>query len=125
LPDVDPKLLKCKECILPAVEVNSKRKTFIFDLDETLIHCETNLSKQHDFAVTMNFPNGKTVQAGIKVRPGAMETIRKLKPFAEIIVFTASHNCYMAPILDKLDPNKELFDHYFCRRNCIIIKPNL
>ena len=44
-----------------------------------------------------------------------LEMLQKLKPHAEIIVFTASHHSYADIILDYIDPNNELFDHRLYR----------
>lgn len=44
-------------------------KTIVLDLDETLIHCNENLSLPADTIVSINFPNGETIQAGINIRP--------------------------------------------------------
>jgi len=114
-----------KTIYFPPIDRSIKKKTFIFDLDETLIHCESDLKQPNDFVVKMEFPNGNKAKAGIRVRPGAIQTLRMLKPFAEIIVFTASHKCYMTPILNKLDPNNELIDHRFSRINCYVNKQNV
>ena len=117
--DIDPKVLEEKKITLPKIDRKVKKKTFVFDLDETLIHCDSDPSKPCDFLVEMTFPNGNTAKAGINMRPGAIELLRALKPVAEIIVFTASHNCYATAILDKIDPKNEIIDHRFCRKHCV------
>lgn len=38
----------------------------------------------------------------------------------EIIVFTASHNCYANKVLDYLDPKQEFFHHRLFREHCIV-----
>ena len=36
-------------------------KTIVLDLDETLIHCNENLSLPADTIISINFPNGETI----------------------------------------------------------------
>ena len=43
-----------------------------------------------------------------------------MKNLFEIIVFTASHNCYANKVLDYLDPNQEFFHHRLFREHCIV-----
>ena len=45
------------------------RQTIIFDLDETLIHCNENLSHPHDIAIPIQFPDKNLVTVGINIRP--------------------------------------------------------
>jgi CTD small phosphatase-like protein 2 len=43
-------------------------------------------------------------QAGINVRPFALEILKEMSQLYEVIVFTASHSCYANRVLDYLDP---------------------
>ena len=42
----------------------------------------------------MVFPTGEEVMAGINVRLFAKEIIMKLSEVCEVMIFTASHECY-------------------------------
>lgn len=53
-------------------------KTIIFDLDETLIHCNENLNMGHQVQLPITFPTGDIVQAGINIRPGAKDILKYL-----------------------------------------------
>lgn len=44
------------------------KKTLIFDLDETLIHCNENQNSQSDVRVPVTFPNGVKIMAGTKYK---------------------------------------------------------
>lgn len=54
--------------------------------------------------VTLCFHRSLT-QAGINIRPFAIEVLKDLSKQFEIIVFTASHSCYAAKVLEYLDPD--------------------
>jgi len=38
------------------------KKTFVFDLDETLIHCHDDLTQPCDTILDMDFPNGEKIK---------------------------------------------------------------
>ncbi|CAD8114470.1 unnamed protein product [Paramecium sonneborni] len=94
-------------------------KTIVFDLDETLIHCNSNISIQGDVILPIHFPNGESVQASINIRPYAKQILQNLSRHFEIIIFTASHSCYANIVIDYLDPKKQWISHRFFRENCI------
>lgn len=83
------------------------KKTLIFDLDETLIHCNENQNSQSDVRVPVTFPNGVQIMAGINIRPFAKGILEELDKYYEVIVFTASHSCYANPVIDYLDPERK------------------
>lgn len=71
-------LLKALKSTDKPEEVNSIREltptnknTIIFDLDETLIHCNDNTSMPYDVMLDIKFPGGEIVKAGINVRAKA------------------------------------------------------
>lgn len=98
--------------------VKDNKHTIIFDLDETLIHCNENLEIAYDVALPIKFPNGAVLKAGINIRPYARECLRELSRYFELIVFTASHECYGNVIVDYLDPNNDLIAHRYFRDSC-------
>ena len=54
----------------------SNRPTIVFDLDETLIHCNESLDMPRDVSLPIIFPNNTQIKAGINIRPYAEECIR-------------------------------------------------
>ena len=46
--------------ILNKNSIYNNKKTVIFDLDETLIHCNDHLDKPHDVKLTITFPSGES-----------------------------------------------------------------
>lgn len=49
----------------------SSKPTLVFDLDETLIHCNQHATMPCDVLLPIRFPNGAVVKAGINIRPWA------------------------------------------------------
>jgi len=116
---VDPKVLNSKKLNLPKRESHKDKKTLIFDLDETLIHCNENLDIPCDVRLPIRFPAGECVEAGINIRPYAFEILKELSQHFEIVVFTASHSCYANVVLDYLDPKNQYIHHRLFREHCM------
>lgn len=95
------------------------RKTVIFDLDETLVHC-VGMNRGH-VALPVKFPNGKSCLAGVNIRPYAKECLEVASKLFEVIVFTASHKCYADVIIDYLDPQHKFIHHRLYREHCVQI----
>ena len=113
-----PRQLKQKMVYLPKLNRPCK-KTLIFDLDETLIHTNNNHHQKCDVVIDMSFPDGQRSRAGVNIRPYVREVLLELRKHCEIIVFTASHKDYMEPIINYIDPYKEIFDFMFHRESCV------
>ena len=50
--------------------------SIILDLDETLIHCNESVHVQNDVTLTIKFPTGEKIEAGVNVRPFAVDFIK-------------------------------------------------
>lgn len=74
---------------------------------------------EHDLRITITFPTGETADAGINIRPWAIELLKSLKGKYEVIIFTASNSCYADEILNFLDPEGDLIHHRLYREHCI------
>jgi FMN phosphatase YigB (HAD superfamily) len=67
-----------KAVILPKPKNKDIKKVVIFDLDETLVHCVDDPETQKtDVVLKIKFPNGEEADAGINVRPYALECLRE------------------------------------------------
>ena len=93
------------------------RQTIIFDLDETLIHCNEDQNGPCDLRVPVIFPTGEKIMAGINIRPHSKEILEELASHFEIIIFTASHSCYANPVVDYFDEKKIISGRLY-RENC-------
>lgn len=97
----------------------TRKKTIVFDLDETLIHCNESTSIPSDIVLPITFPSGEQIEAGVNIRPYTLTLLKELHKHFEIIVFTASHSCYANVVLDYLDPKKELISCRLYREHCV------
>ncbi len=113
------KTLKSREVFLPPPRNKTIKKTIIFDLDETLIHCVDDVeSEGADIILNVPFPTGEIVEAGINVRPYARECLREARNKYQVAVFTASHKFYADVVLDYLDPDGSLIEYRLYRDHC-------
>jgi Dullard-like phosphatase family protein len=120
LPPVNLDQLKEKRVTVPRKKGFESKKTLVFDLDETLVHCcEDTTTSKPMVVLPVVFPTGEVVQAGINIRPYALECLKEVNKYFEVFVFTASHPCYANVVLDYLDPKKELIHQRFFRDSCV------
>jgi CTD small phosphatase-like protein 2 len=109
LPPANRSDLKTRSVKFPAFKHAHIKKTIIFDLDETLVHCIDDIERNPcDKEISVTFPNGETVHAGINIRPYAIECLRKANESYQVVIFTASHRAYADVVLDILDPTGDL-----------------
>jgi CTD small phosphatase-like protein 2 len=121
LPPVDPLQLNTKKVMLARRPGYEHLKTVVFDLDETLVHCLDDPNETADVRLPVTFPNGEVIEAGINIRPYAVDVLRSANKEFEVVVFTASHSCYADVVLDYLDPDHSLIHHRLYRENCIVV----
>lgn len=100
----------------------------MFDLDETLVHCE-DAKKKGDEIITIVIPNGRKIEVGLTlyqtaifIRPYAREILKELSKHFELIVFTASHKGYADKVIDLLDPEQKYISHRLFREHCFKTK---
>ena len=64
---------------LPKINRRHKKKTLVFDMDETLIHCINNSDSPdtpYDLEIPMKFEEGYSILSKICIRPGAVEILK-------------------------------------------------
>jgi CTD small phosphatase-like protein 2 len=99
-------------------EFYQDKKTLVFDLDETLIHCNESPTMPSDIKLMIKMQTGEIFEAGINIRPYALTLLHNLAAKFELILFTASHSSYANVVVDYLDPDKKLFQHRLYREHC-------
>ena len=103
--------------------INSgNKKLVIFDLDETLVHCQAKNIEECQFQICVNLPSNKKGKIGINIRPNWKNALNIIKEKYIIVVFTASHKTYADAVLDFMDPGRSFFPYRLYRNNCTSIK---
>lgn len=110
---------------LPKTSHDYRKKTLVFDLDETLVHCNEHVEVRSDIVIAVKFGNGTCIDAGINIRPFARECLEELAKYYEIMVFTASNENYAQSVVDFLDPKHEIIQYFLSREQCILTKDGL
>jgi CTD small phosphatase-like protein 2 len=107
---------------LQMVEIpQSKKRLLVFDIDETMIHTideRDHKAMRGQFKIKIR-DGDRTEEISVNVRPYLMESLLELKPFYQIIAFTASERLYADAILDFLDPDRSIFEKRLYRFNCV------
>ncbi|CAD8046758.1 unnamed protein product [Paramecium primaurelia] len=100
-------------------------KTLVFDLDETLIHCNDINDNPTDFKTIIHIPNEPETEIRFNIRPHCQQMLKALSQFYELILFTASYKEYADKILQYIDPKSNLFSYRFYRENCLELEEGL
>lgn len=127
-------LSRAKKVQLP-VQVGQARPTLLFDIDETLVHCDiknetTSFDKRVRIMMTIP-PKQKVMvlpllpQANVNIRPYAGKLLKNLSKQFEIGVFTAAAAHYAREIVNILDPDNSVIKFCLSRENCYEIHPNV
>ena len=91
---------------IPYIKKKSRKKfSLILDLDETIVHSK-------------KFNNGFY----FFIRPGAIEFLKEISAYYEIIIFTSSYKSYADYILNKLDINKNIISYRLYKSHVIFEK---
>lgn len=105
--------------------ISAFKKTLIFDLDETLVHCIDDIENNpYDKKIIVTFPTGEVVEAGINIRPHAYECLKKANQHYQVVVFTASHQSYADAVLDTLEQEFKSMKYLTDEEKVIIKKAN-
>ena len=99
------------------------KKLLVFDLDETLIHSETDEKefKSCDKVVTVKITENKEKTIGVRVRPFINYCLNSLKDKFVFVIYTASTLQYTDAVLSVIDPDHKIFKYILCRHHCIPI----
>jgi len=118
-----------KNRILPAPALNfppiadPDKYTLILDLDETLVHCETEEMANPDHVFTINFSYGYSCNVYGRLRPFLEEFLDTVSQWYEIVIFTASQQIYANKILNLFDTKKRI-SHRLFRDSCTVVEGN-
>ena len=123
-PEITTQLSHITPPYIPNTTFTSFKKVLIFDLDETLIHSQRDLStcaKIVKVNVYNNNNNTNYMLLGINIRPCLKELFMQLKDKFHFVIFTSAFKKYADPIIDLIDPYGEIFCLRLYRHHCIQI----
>jgi Dullard-like phosphatase family protein len=96
-----------------------QKKIALFDLDETLVHCNNNAPGMNGDEVSVKLPTNKIVKVGLNIRKNWKKAFDLIKNHYHIVIFTASHPSYADAVLDYLDKENKYFKYRLYRSHCI------
>jgi len=108
----------------PKKKNSIKKRIALFDLDETLVHCTGDIKvkkEKYQHVIEIKLPGKQAVQVGINLRPLWKQTLKLIKKYYHIVIYTASHQAYADSVLDFMDPKKKYFKYRLYRNNCSLI----
>ena len=99
--------------------LNPTRITLVLDLDETLSHSilDSAYVGPFDYAFQTVW-NWEEVNVKVCFRPHLHSFLQFVCSHFEVVVFTASLPQFANPVLDKLDPEGQIFSHRLFRDSC-------
>ena len=106
-------------------EEESYKKIVLFDLDETLAHCigeikgDMSNKKKYKHIVDVTLPSKKKTKIGVNIRPHWEETMKLIKKYYQIVIYTASHQSYADTVLNYMDPQKKYTKYRLYRNHCV------
>jgi len=109
-------ILKPKRSSMP-------KNTLVLDLDETLVHCNTEGVGTFDERFSVRY-NSQDYDVYMKKRPYLEEFLAAVSKWFEVVVFTASQKCYANTLLDVIDKDRKYIHHRVFRESCAHYKDN-
>jgi len=97
--------------------------TLVLDLDETLVHCSVDKVESCDAIFPVTF-NGDQYKVYMRKRPFFQEFLETVVKDFEVVIFTASQECYANKLLNLVDPEHKLIHHRLFRTHCINVEGN-
>jgi len=124
-PKLDDKVFANKKPYLPPQRDCGMegRHTLVLDLDETLVHCSVDKVEDCDAIFPVTF-NGDQYKVYMRKRPFFEVFLEAVSRDFEVVIFTASQQCYADKLLNLVDPEHKLIHHRLFRHHCIQVEGN-
>ena len=110
-----------KPLLPPPLPENVGKVCLVLDLDETLVYTSWWPVSQPDIISPVE---NSTEVSYVKKRPFVDEFLRFCSPLFEVVIFTAATSEYANPLLDQLDPGRQLLAHRLFREHCTVTDAN-
>ena len=120
------KINKCKPVEFDFIEIIKKgeKKLAIFDLDETLVHCQAKNIEECQHIIEVKISEYKKAKIGVNIRPNWEKALNIISKDYIIVVFTASHSLYANAVLNFMDKDDKYFKYRLFRNNCTSVYIN-
>jgi Dullard-like phosphatase family protein len=120
------KINKCKPVEFDFIEIIKKgeKKLAIFDLDETLVHCQAKNIEECQHIIEVKISEYKKAKIGVNIRPNWEKALNIISKDYIIVVFTASHSLYANAVLNFMDKEDKYFKYRLFRNNCTSVYIN-
>lgn len=109
--------------VLQKKSLKMPKNTIVLDLDETLVHCTTDPIEQYDTTFNVEF-SGHQYCVYMRKRPFMEDFLERCSKWFEVVIFTASQECYADTLLDVVDPERKMIHHRVFRESCAQYKDN-
>lgn len=90
----------------PQSDRSRGKKSLILDLDETLVHSSFRPPASDEVIELPVEIDNKKFRVYVLVRPNAVQFLKELQAYYELIIFTASLAKYANPLMDILDEDR-------------------
>ena len=97
----------------------NQKKIALFDLDETLVHCNNNEPGMNGDVVNVKLPTNKIVKVGLNIRKNWQNALDLIMNHYHVVIYTASHPSYADAVLDYMDKENKYFKYRLYRSHCI------
>eukprot|EP01084_Bolivina_argentea_P106371 190368_1 len=122
-PALPPNYFANKKPVLPPQVTHRGKYTLVLDLDETLVHCSVNKVETCDLIFPVIF-GGDKYNVYMRKRPYFKQFLETVSQIFEVVVFTASQQCYADKLLNLVDPHGKLIHYRLFRQHCINVEGN-
>lgn len=122
-PQLPKNYFNTRKPVLPPKSPSASEYTLVLDLDETLVHCSIETDTVCDQIFPVIF-NGEQYKVFMNKRPYFQDFLEVVSELFEVVIFTASQQCYADTLLNIVDPENKLIHHRLFRNHCINIEGN-
>jgi carboxy-terminal domain RNA polymerase II polypeptide A small phosphatase len=111
----DTEAVEKQEYLLP--QKRDEKPTLVLDLDQTLVYSTFEVPRSYDFTVRVPGSTGGVIY--VKIRPFAVEFIKKISSKFEIVIFTAAKREYAQAVIKEIDRGG-CISHILYRESCTL-----
>lgn len=106
---------------LSNLNIDDKKLLLILDLDETLLHANTDGTEDYDACLELN-KNNINYNIYVNLRPYLFKFLDFACKYFNIVLFTASCIEYVISVINYIDPSNKYFKGIYTRNSCILYK---